>query len=177
MDKAQTLSFTYKNIGNIVHLLVNLMFEKTHNSRDVTVYHQRFDKEPDDTYEAILEKLFPDGCTIGEQELTAITEHICRFMAVDDVSQDLFIEYDKWHWKSWVYFKPGKRLEYAEFGSHALLVKEICKDFFKGFEKIDAAYLRRFIMENFEIRSDNSTIETISGDAVYIARDILLGGV
>lgn len=172
---SEYVSFTYKSIGNFCHLLLNIQYEKTHTPREITVFHQRFDNdETDNLIEEILVKLFPNGANIGEKELIQLTSYIENFMLKDKKTQDLFVEYDKKHYSYYVYFKPDNIVYECGFAEHAKIVKEICLNFFKDFDDIDPLYIKKFIIENFEISSDNSTVESISNDYNYIARAILI---
>lgn len=172
------LTFGYESIGNLCRLLVDIMIEKSNNMREITVYHERFGNEPDDIYERFLTELYPDGCTISEKEINALTAHIRTFMSRDEKSQDLFIKYDMRHSDSYVFFKIDKTLTYAPSGSHAKIIQEICCDYFKDVDIIDSEKLRRFVLENFTVKSANSTIETIadslSRDYNYLMRELIM---
>lgn len=171
----QTLHFSYKSIGNFVRLLVTIQFENTHNSRDISIFHQRFRNEPDELFEEFLTELYPNGGTIGENEITNLTSYIHNFLQKDEAARDLYVTYDKHTYDSYVYFKPDKTVHYAEFGNHSNLVTQICCDYFKDFspDEINLDYLKKFILENFEIKSDNTTVEKVSCDAAYIGRKII----
>ena len=56
------INFTYKSIGNLCHLLLNIQYEKTHTPREISVFHQRFDNdETDNLIEEILAKSTNDA--------------------------------------------------------------------------------------------------------------------
>lgn len=169
------VNFTYKSIGNICHLLLDIQYEKTHTPREISVFHQRFDNdETDNLIEEILVKLFPNGANIGEKELIQLTSYIENFMLKDKETQDLFVEYDKRQYPYYVYFKPDNIVYECKFAGHSKIVTEICCNFFKDFDDIDPQYIKKFILENFEISSDNSTVESISNDYNYITKQILI---
>lgn len=174
MEK-KTLHFSYESIGNFVRLLITIRFENIYNPRDITVFHQRFRDEPDELFEKFLIELYPNGCTVGENEINNLTSHIHSFLQKDETAKDLYATYDKRKYESYVYFKPDKAVHYAEFGNHSNLVTQICCDYFKDFapDEIKLDYLKKFILENFEIKSDNTTVERVSNDAAYICREIL----
>lgn len=174
MTEQKTLHFHYESIGNLIRLLATIRFESTHSSRDITVFHQRFRNEPDKLFEQFLIELYPDGADIGEKELNDVVAHICDFMQKDETTRDLYAAYDKRKYGSYVYFKPDKTVHYAEFANHANLVTRICCDYFKDFDTVDPDYLKRFIKENFEIKSENTTVEQVSNDANYIIREIYM---
>ena len=168
---SKKISFTYKSIGNLCHLLLNIQYEKTHSPREITVFHQRFDNDKtDNLIEEILIKLFPNGVTIGEKEIIQLTSYIENFMLQDKATQDLFVKYDKRCYPHYVYFKPDNIVYECGFAEHSEKVRNICCDFFKGFtnEDLNCEYIKTFIKENFEIKSDNSTIEQIANDNAYI---------
>lgn len=163
---SEYLNFTYKSIGNFCHLLLNIQYEKTHTPREIAVFHQRFDNdETDDLIEEILVKLFPNGANIGEKELMQLTSYFEIFMAKDKKTQDLFVQYDKRSYGSYVYFKPDNIVVYAPMGQHNEIVQNICLDFFKDFQSVDVEYLKKFLKENFEIASDFTSIENVVADA------------
>lgn len=172
----EQLHFTYKSIGNFCKLLATILYEKSHTPREITIFHQRFDDEKgDEMMEQFLMELFPNGANVSEKEIETLVAYIEKFMLKDKETQDLFVKYDKAHYSSYVYFKPDNKVYECDFAQHSKTVKEICCDFFKGFTKdeLDPQYLKKFITENFEIRSDNSTIEQIANDCDYITRCIV----
>ena len=75
--------------------------------------------------------------------------------------------------KNWVHFKIDNVVYPCEFAQHSSTVTEICVDYFKDFEQVDLDYLNKFILENFEIRSDNTTIQQIAQNARYIGLEIM----
>ena len=173
----ETLSFTYKSIGNFCRLLITILYEKSHTPREIAIFHQRFDKsESDELFESFLADIWPEGTTLGEEELNTLLAYIERFMAKDKETQDLFVKYDKGHYPYYVYFKPDNVIHECKFAQHATRVKEICCDFFKGFseEEILKVNMKQFIIDNFEISSDNSTIDQIANDCDFITRSIIL---
>ena len=176
MDKTRTaekLHFTYSSIENIVRLLITVRFENSKDAKDITIFHQRFDNEPDETFRGFLEEVFPNGGELGTDEIDNLVEYIYAYMQREDKCRDLYVEYDKRRYSSYVYFIPDKDLRYADTGRHAGIVQAICCDYFKGFDdEIDLSYLKRFISENFEIKSDFSTLERILLDAEYIKDQI-----
>jgi hypothetical protein len=169
--------FTYKSIGNFCRLLATIQYEKSHTPREITIFHQRFDRaEGDELIEQFLNELFPNGATIGENELIKLNLHIERFMQKDKETQNLFVEYDKRHYSYYVYFKPDNVVYECGFAQHATIIRDICCDYFKGFseDEIHPQYIEKFIKDNFEIKSYNSTVEQIAKDNMYISRCIIL---
>lgn len=164
------VSFTYKSIGNFAKLLSTILYEKEHTAKEITLWHMRYDgEETDALFEQFLEELFPAGGTLNVEEIKVLTNHAERFLNKDDLAIQQRAQYEKREYKSWVYFKIDKKVFPCDFAKHQETIKNICVDYFKGFEKIDRGYLKKFILENFEIRSDNSTIERIANDVLYIA--------
>lgn len=166
MNKA--LHFTYESIGNITKLFTSIRFEKLKSQREVAVFHQRFDNEDDSFFEEILKKLFPEGKTITPEDIDLVVEYISSFMDRDERCKELYAEYDKFYYKSYVYFKIDKKVYPAEFGNHMKIVELILMDYFKGFNDVSAEYLKKFVRENFEISSDNTTLERAANDAGYL---------
>lgn len=170
--------FQYKSIGNFVRLLMDIRLEKS-SKRDNTVYHARFDNESDDFYEELLERCFPEGGTLGEEQIQRFTEYILAFMQKDKICKRKYLEYDKSHCKSYVYFKVDEVLTPVESGEHARIIYEVCVDYFKDFDvnTLEPEYIKHFICNNFEIRSDFSTIETVANsvaaDRCYLIREMI----
>ena len=172
---SERLHFKYQSIGNIVRLLITIQFEKTRPDRDIFVYHRRLDKEKDNFFENCLLELYPNGVTIGENEINQLIQWTDNFLLKDKEAKHLYTEWDKQHLTSYVYFKIDDKVYPAYYLSHFGIVKDICCDYFKGFEKIDIDYLQRFILENFEIASDFTSPASVANDARYIANCICLG--
>ena len=85
--------------------------------------------------------------------------------------------YRKITYGSYVYFKPDINVIYAEFGKHAEIVKNICIDYFKDFDDdycISKEMIKTFMLNYFEVKSDNTTLEKIANDCDYIATCISL---
>ena len=85
--------------------------------------------------------------------------------------------YRKFTYGSYVYFKPDINVIYAEFGKHTEIVKDICIDYFKDFDDdscISKEMIKPFILNYFEVKSDNTTLEKIANDCDYIANCISL---
>ena len=170
----ETLNFRYESIGNFCRLIVTIQIEKLRTKRDIYTYHQRFRKEPDSIFEKFLEKLYPSGCTIGENEINKLVNYVIDFMQKDEQAKDIYFKYDLEHCESYVAFKPDKKVISCYTASHQQTVKGILIDYFKGFEEIDTDYLRKFIKDNFIIKSNFTDIETVLRDIDYLARCIII---
>lgn len=171
----EQVSFSYKSIGNFAKLLATILYEKEHTAKEITLWHLRYDgEETDDLFEQFLEELFPEGGTLDVEEIKLLTNHAERFLSKDTLAIQQRVDYEKREYKSYVYFKIDKIVVPCGFAKHQETVRQICMDYFKDFETIDENYIKKFILENFEIRSDNSTIEKIANDSLYIARSIIL---
>lgn len=169
------VSFTYKSIGNAVRLFATIQFEKTESAEDIAIWHERFDNDEaaDDLFEMFLEELFPEGGTINPEDIPAIIHHAKKFMEKDKKAREIRNRYTKFKSPYWVYFKPTDTVYPCGFCEHQKTVIEICKEFFKSFDEVDVDYLEKFIKENFEICSDNTTVTKIAKDAHFIAWEII----
>lgn len=169
------ISFRYESVENLVRLLVTIQYEKTHNSREIELFHKRFDKEPDDIFGEFLVKLYPQGANIGEKEINALVNHIDYFMDTDEEAKDLEIQQQLKYLSSYVYFKIDKKIYTCSFASHQQTIRDICVDYFKGFDMHDLSVekVKRFILNNFLVRSSFSTVETIADDAYFIYNCIM----
>lgn len=170
----EQLHFRYKSIGNFSRLLATILYEKSHSDMEIGIWHERFDNdESDDLFESFLVEMFPEGKTLQQEDIEALTNRAHRFLEKDRRAQDIRNFHIKAHNPYWVYFKPDNIVYPCEYARHSKKIGEICADFFKDFdEEIDIEYLRKFILENFEIKSDNSTIQRIASDARFIALGI-----
>lgn len=164
----KTVNFTYQSTGNMTKLLTTIRFERLNSPKDISVFHQRFDDEDDSFFEKVLEKLFPEGKTIVSEDIDVVVEYISSFMDRDEKCKDLYVEYDKFYYNSYVYFKIDKKVYPAKTGEHMRILEWILVDYFKGFTDLSTEYLEKFIKENFEIVSDNTTLEKAVRDAKYL---------
>lgn len=173
----ETVNFTYKSIGNFVRLLATIKYEQIHNPREIAVWHERFDNdESDELFETFLEKLFPNGSTIDIPQIEQLVSYIENFMDRDKETRKIRNKYIKFDNPYWVYFKINDVVTPCRFGDHAKVIQDILLDYFKDFD-LDDFYLKRFIMSNFEIKSDNSDIEKIANDSKWITKRIRLNGI
>lgn len=172
---SKTLSFGYKSIGNFVRLLSTIKFEKDRSPREIAVWHERFDNgDGDELFEKFLVELYPEGKTIKPEDIETIINHALRFMMKDEKTRQIRNRYTKLDNVYWVYFKPDDIVYPCEYAQHAEKVREICKDYFKDFDEVDPDFLRKFILENFEICSDNTTVERIAKDSRYMCVTIFI---
>lgn len=172
---SKTVHFTYKSIGNFVRLISTVKFEKTHNNREIAIWHEIFDDEDgDELFEKFLVELYPEGKTIQPEDVETIINRAVRFLMKDEKARQIRNRYTKLDNTYWVYFKPDDIVFACEYAQHAEKVREICKDYFKDFDEIDPDFLREFILTNFEICSDNTTIERIAKDSKYMCMTILI---
>ena len=171
----QYVHFSYKSIGNFVKLLATIQYEKTNSGRDIAIWHERFDNDDaDELFEQFLYELFSEGKTLQIEDIELVTTHAARFLEKDEKAKEIRNDYIKRTSTYWVHFKVDNIVYPCEYAKHTETVMNICADYFKGFEDISVDYIKKFIRENFEIQSDNTTIEKISGDAAYICRTILI---
>lgn len=171
----KTLHFSYKSPENLVRLLCEIVYERDHTPRDITIYHERFDNETDSFFADMLTKLFPEGATIGEKEIDLCVEWIDNFLKTDEKAIDFRAKYDLDYYSSYVYFDIDNIVYPCEYASHQQMVKKICVDYFKGVDKADlsAEKVANFIRDHFIVKSRFSTAETIASDAQYIMNCIV----
>ena len=170
------INFTYKSIGNFSKLLSTILYEKEHTAKEITLWHLRFDgEETDDLFEKFLYELFPNGGTLNVEEIKLLTKHAEKFLFKDPIAKQQRVEYEKREYTLWVYFKIDQTVIPCEFAQHQETIRKICIDYFKDFEINDITpdYIKKFIIDNFEIRSDNLTVERIANDSLYIFHSIV----
>lgn len=165
--------FSYKSIGNFAKLLSTILYEKEHTAKEITLWHLRYDgEEADDLFEQFLNELFPEGGMLDVEEIKLLTNYAERFLFKDQLAKQQRVNYEKREYNNWVYFKIDQKLVPCDFAKHQETISQICVDYFKDFEMVDEDYIKKFILENFEIRSDNSTVERIANDSLYIVHSI-----
>ena len=166
----ETIHFRYKSPENFVRLLCEVVYEQKHSPRDIAIYHERFDNETDEFFANMLKMLFPEGGAIGEKEIHRCVAWIDDFLLYDEQTKDIEVKYDMAEYDSYVYFDIDKKVYPCSYTSHQQTVKEICVDYFKGFDKSDlsAEKVADFIKKHFIVKSQFSTAETIARDSQYI---------
>lgn len=158
--------------GHLLQTLIAIRFESVYPIRDITVFHKRFNNEPDATFVKFAAIACPDEIAPDAKTIAKLTEYIRKYMQNDPLSTELYIEYDKQSLYSWVYCKPLKEIRSAGIGEHEKIIIDMCTRYFKGVRTIDRNYLKRFILQNFEIQSDYSSLNIICKDINYIADTI-----
>lgn len=155
-------------------MLTTITYEKSHSARDISIWHERFDNaESDQLFEQFLVELFPEGKTIDVEDIGLVMNYAERFLEKDERAKEIKNNYVKRESYYWVHFKIDNVVHPCEFAQHSSMVTEICVDYFKDFEDIDLDYLKKFILEHFEIRSDNTTIQQIAQNVQFIALEIM----
>ncbi len=172
MTKA--IHFSYKSPENFVKLLVTIQVEKNYDNRTLCIYHKVFEGlKGDELFYKFMSEMFPNSCTIGENEIKMLADRAIKYLNTDEKCRHLFVEYDRQHCNSYVYSKALDKIYPADFGQHQNKVVEACVDFFQDTD-ITAENVRRFILNNIEIKSDNTSIEMILKDVNYITRCCIL---
>lgn len=171
----ETLHFSYESPENLVRLLTNINYEKTHSNMEISIYYQRLDKEPDSFFYDVMCKLYPSGTTVDIKEIQEITEYIHNFLETDEEAKELKAQWEMQHLSSYVYFKLDKKVYPCGFAKHSKTVRDICVDYFKDFEKdiLTVEMIEKFILDNFTIASSNSSIYSIAKDSYFIYECIL----
>ncbi len=171
----EVLHFTYKSPENLTRLLCDIHYEKTHNSREIAIYHERFTNEPDSLYLDFMTTLYPNGITIDVKQIEELCEYIDDFLSKDEQAKDIKAKYDMAEYESYVYFDIDKTVYPCSYASHMQMVKNICVDYFKGFDKDELSdeKIADFIIKHFKIKSSFSTVNTIAMDSRYI-RDCIV---
>ncbi len=165
------LHFSYNSPENFVKLLVTIRIENRCDNRTIFVYQKIFNGiNGDRLFLNFMEEEFPTGATIGENELKVLFDKVVKYLNTDKQCRKLFTEYDKSHCSSYIYSKALDKLYPADFGEHIKKAVEACQDFFAGVNDITVEDVRLFIRNNLEVKSDNTSINTILNDADYITR-------
>lgn len=172
----KTMQFRIKSPENYTRLLATILFEKSEFFKEFGyLWHEVFNTD-DDTGDGLflqfMTELFPQGANIAETELKSIMLRAVKHLQTNRECQDLHNSHLKQQHRFWVYSKWDNRLIPCRMAEHARVVKECCIEFYGDMEELDIDKVRQFILSNFEISSDNSTVQSISKDARFITLEI-----
>lgn len=177
IDKTESLHFQIESPKNMVRLLVTILFQQDTDlfKKHGHVWAHLLDTEDgEEKFQQFMEEVLPEGGTIDIPELEAIKAKAIHYLETDEQALELQANYDKFVLDSWVYFKPYHKVYGVGFAEHNAKVREILADFFDEIDDYDMDKFKRFIRENFEIGSINTTLDNIIADAENIHRYIVL---
>lgn len=172
---SEKLAFTYDSIGSMVRLLTTIQYENAHTPAEIELYHAVFDGK-DELFESFLEKLFEPGTPLDVEHIQKLVKHCEYYLETDAEAVDTKCKIDRRRYNSYVYFKPYNKVYPCDYTKHSGTVTDICKDYFKGADDIDADKLQRFILNNFEIKSDKTSVEQVANiqNVQWIAHEIIM---
>lgn len=103
-----------------------------------------------------------------------IMEHAVSYLKTE--YKDFHIQHLKAINSSWVYSKYDEKLVLCNYLDHENTVIDCCCEFFKGMAEDDLTTekVKKFIMSNFEIKSENTTLDRVANDALFITRCICI---
>lgn len=172
---SEKLAFTYDSIGSMVRLLTTIQYENSHTPAEIELYHAVFDGK-DELFESFLEKLFEPGTSIDIEHVQQLVKHCEYYLETNEEAIDIKCKIDRRRYNSYVYFKPYNKVYPCGYTEHSGTVTNICKEYFKGADDIDADKLQRFILNNFEINSDKTSVAQVAEikNVYWIAREIIM---
>ena len=169
---AERLHFKVESPANFVKLACTILFERKEKLLEDygSTWHDVFDGDAGDRhFQRFMEDLFPNGCTVGESELNLITDRAVRFLKTDEACLDIKANHDKARFTYWVYFAPEHKVYACSFARHEETIIDILTAFFgKSIGDYSLCALKQFILNSFEIKSDNSSVRSIAEDAEFI---------
>lgn len=171
----EKLHFGMESLPNFIKFCCAIIFENGNKLKELGgVWHKVFDGDNGDKlFQGFMEELFPNGGTIGIEELTQFTNKAIRFLETDISCLDIKAESDRQLLSSYVYFAPMHKVFVCGFAMHEDMVIQILVDFFgKSIMDFKTEQLRQFIINSFEIRSQNSSMRVIANDAAYIQKEV-----
>ena len=171
------IHFTYKSPENFTRLLCNIYYEQTHTGRENFIYRERFKTEPDSLFLDFMTTLYPKGITIGQKQIEELCSYIDIYLDNDEKAKDIKAKYDMIVFDSYVYFDIDKKVYPCSYCSHSQTIKNICADYFKGFDKseLSVEMIHDFIVKHFVVKSMFSTAESIANDSFFIRNCIIFG--
>lgn len=173
---AERLHFKVDSPANIVKMCCTIIFERNEKLLEEygSVWHDVFDGEAGDAhFQQFMEDLFPDGCTVGENELNLITNRAVCFLKTDVACLDMKANHDKARFTYWVYFAPEHKVYGCSFARHEETIIDVLTAFLgKSIEDYSSYALKQFILNSFEIKSDNSSVRSIAEDVDFIQQTV-----
>lgn len=175
----EQLHFRVESPENFTRLAATILFEK--NSEEVdrlgSAWYDVFDDiKGDELFLGFIKEILPNGGTIDIPQIAAIKARAILYLEHSIEGLEAQIRVDKVRYDSWVYFKPHHKVYPVGFAKHEDKIKELLVAYFDDIDDYDDNAFRRFIEENFEIRSDNTDMDKILADAAYLRRCVYLGG-
>lgn len=177
INKSERINFQIESPKNMVRLLTTILFQQDTDlsKKHGHVWANLLDTEDgEEKFQQFMEEVLPEGGTIDIPELEAIKAKAIHYLETDEHALELQADYDKVALGSWVYFKPYHKVYGVGFAEHNQKVRELLADFFDEIDDYDIDKFKRFICENFEIGSVNTTLDNIIADAENIHRYIVL---
>lgn len=173
---SERVNFHYESIGNIVKLLVTILFEKTTYLDEYSdTWREVFDGTAGDKlFEAFLHELFPEGANLSETHLTSLLEHAMKYIKTNKECQDIHNKNLMRRYSSFVYSKYNNKVYRCGYLQHADTVQMICLHFFDGMKDVTFEQVYAFLKNNFYIASNNTTVMNIVNDADHIYREIIM---
>lgn len=176
-SEPEQLHFTIQSPENMVRLLVTVLFQKDEKElkKHGYIWSMLLDTDAgEEKFKQFMEEVLPNGGTIDLPELSLIKAKAIHYLETDPEALEMQADLDKVHYHSWVYFKPYHKVYPVGFAEHSEKVHELLAEYFDSIEDYDIDKFKRFIRENFEIRSDCTSLECIVADAENIHRYIVL---
>lgn len=169
----EKIGFKYQSPENLYRLLCTITFENKPDNHDwLWIWRQRFDQSDGDSlFETFMTELFPEGGKIDIKEIEILTERAFKFLQTDKSCRQLIVLRDKSKYDYWVYDKINEVVVPCGFAKHQETASRLVTKFFDfDLDVYDRDYIRRFILDNYELRSDNFTIDKIANDVDWIIR-------
>lgn len=169
----EKIGFKYQSPENLCRLLCTITFENNPDNHDwLWIWHQRFDQQDADSlFETFMTELFPEGGKIDVKEIELLTERAFKFLQTDKSCRRFIALRDKSKYNYWVYDKINEVVVPCGFAKHQETVSRLVAEFFDyKLDDYDRDYIYHFILDNYELQSDNSTIDKIANDVDWIIR-------
>lgn len=174
----EKIHFTIQSPENFVRLCATILFEKDEQELERIGYawHNLLDTDDgENLFKKFIDEVLPLGGMIGEPEIIAIKNKAIQYLDTNENALEFQANYDKKRYDSWVYFKPYHKVYQVGFCKHREKAEELLFDFFNGIDDYDFEKFKRFIKENFEVCSENTSVESLVKDADWMLRNIILG--
>lgn len=163
--------FRCDNIEKLSLLCMKAMYEKRkliYTSEKVVfrVWNEYFSSSKSlKTIQRLLHKLFPQGITLGEIELTQLLDASISFVKENIQTKRKITKYQMQEYSSYVYSKYNDEWEYAAFGMHVEIVRKFTNNFFDNqLEQYSKQSIKDFILNNFKVRGSQLSLSCIADD-------------
>ena len=166
----KTLHFSYDSVENIVRMTTTMQFEKSNRFQELGwLWHQVFDDEKGDAlFKQFIEQEYPDGATIGVDEIYHLMGVAVKYLESDRFNKERS-KHTIMTGNSWLYCKTTDIAVKCDFGEHESALIDMLNDLMgESIWETREDKLAEIIQSQFIVASANTTLAKLAADAQYI---------